>query len=483
MAVDVQQRRARNIGFGSILLLMIIWTVKLSHPNQTVIDIYSNHTKSLNSSGSIFALPNQFLGEKSNATIETKPIADEFGDYFNGTIFNKVGVIIEDSYRPEVIPLVLHFSSVLGPSWPILIYTSIEEVGRFSSSAALSRYLTPGLIQIRNLPQSVLFTDLKARNKFMTDTWLWENLAPAEHILLFNSDSMLCSNAATSVDEFFAYDLVGTPVKDKGHRGGLSLRKRSSMLRVLESWDFAEEAKKMEEEKKKKEEEKKKKEEAEKKKAQEEEKKKAEKEEKKKKLEEEKKKKKLEEEKKKKKVEDEKKKKLQDEKNKKLQDEKNKKLEDEKEAKEDQKKKIEVEGEKDDKKVKEGKQDVKTEIENGAGKQNQKREDKKEEEPEEEELAEDRWFQEKLRKLQGDEENLDIDPEDEGAVNLPTEETTRTFSVESIDYPHPLGLHRVHKWKEDQMDKLNDWCPEYKLCSVSHHGKEFPTFENGGVGW
>ncbi|CAD6440037.1 f0479be8-3645-434c-928a-42e2085cb7b5 [Sclerotinia trifoliorum] len=228
MAIDVQQRRARNIGFGAILFLIVIWTVKLSNPNRNVIEIYSNHTNFFNSSRTTFSLPNLFLGEKSNATVETKPATDEFGDYFNGTIFNKVAVIIEDSYRPEVIPLVLHFGSVLGPAWPILIYTSIEEVGRFSTSAALSRYLTQGLIQIRNLPQSVLFTDLKARNKFMTDAWLWENIAPAEHILLFNSDSMLCSNAATSVDDFFAYDLIGTPVKDKGHRGGLSLRKRSS---------------------------------------------------------------------------------------------------------------------------------------------------------------------------------------------------------------------------------------------------------------
>ncbi|KAJ8068786.1 hypothetical protein OCU04_002482 [Sclerotinia nivalis] len=437
MAIDVQQRRARNIGFGAFLLLIVIWTVKLSNPNHTVIEIYSNHTKFFNSSRPTFSLPNLFFGEKSNATVETKPVTDEFGDYFNGTIFNKVAVIIEDSYRPEVIPLVLHFGSVLGPTWPILIYTPIEEVGRFSTSAALSRYLAQGLIQIRNLPQSVLFTDLKARNKFMTDTWLWENLAPAEHILLFNSDSMLCSNAATSVDDFFAYDLIGTPVKDKGHRGGLSLRKRSSMLRVLDIWDFAEEVKKQEDEKKKKEEMRKKKEQEQKKK--------------------------------------------EEEQRKKEEKEKKKKLEDEKKKLESERKKTKAKGQNDNKKVNGGKQNGKKEQEKGNGKKNEKRE-QKEEEPEEE-MAEDRWFQEKLRKLQDDEENIGIDPEDDGAINLPAEEVTRTFSVESIDYPHPLGLHRVHKWKEDQMDKLLDWCPEYRLCSVPHHGREFPTFENGGVGW
>ncbi|TGO57304.1 hypothetical protein BCON_0067g00250 [Botryotinia convoluta] len=449
MSVDIQQRQARNIGFGAFILLIIIWTIKLSNPNHDAIKFYSNHTKSFNSSKLAFSLPNLFSGDNSNATTQANLVTDEFGDYFNGTIFNKVAVIIEDSYRPEVIPLVLHFGSVLGPTWPILIYTSIEDVARFSTSAALSRYLKQGLIQIRNLPQTVLFTDLKARNKFMTDTWLWENLAPAEHILLFDSDSMLCSNAATSVDDFFAYDLVGTPVKDKGHRGGLSMRKRSSMLRVLESWDFADDMKRIEDEKKRKEEKQKKEEEQKKKKEEQ------------------------------KKQEEAQKKKLEEEKKKKMDQEIKKKLEDER-------KKIQVENQEDTKKEDKGKQVDKEAQVNGngkeKGKQNNKREKKEEEEPEEE-LAEDRWYQEKLRKLQSDEENIGIDPEEDGAVNLPTEEVTRTFSVESIDYPHPLGLHRVHKWKEDQMDKLLDWCPEYRLCSVSHHGKEFPTFANGGVGW
>ncbi|TGO26848.1 hypothetical protein BPAE_0052g00390 [Botrytis paeoniae] len=449
MLIDIQQRQARNIGFGAFILFVVIWTVKLFNPNHDAINFHSNHTKSFNSSKLAFSLPNLFSGDNSNATTQANLVTDEFGDYFNGTIFNKVAVIIEDSYRPEVIPLVLHFGSVLGPTWPILIYTSIEDVARFSTSAALSRYLKQGLIQIRNLPQTVLFTDLKARNKFMTDTWLWENLAPAEHILLFDSDSMLCSNAATSVDDFFAYDLVGTPVKDKGHKGGLSMRKRSSMLRVLENWDFADDMKRIEDEKKRKEEKQKK--EQEQKKKEEEQKKK--------------------EEAQKKKSEEEKKKKMDQEIKKKL---------------EDERKKFQVENQEDTKKEDKGKQADKEAQVNGNGKknvkQNSKREKEEEEEPEEE-LAEDRWYQEKLRKLQGDEENIGIDPEEDGAVNMPTEEVTRTFSVESIDYPHPLGLHRVHKWKEDQMDKLLDWCPEYRLCSVSHHGKEFPTFANGGVGW
>jgi hypothetical protein len=59
-----------------------------------------------------------------------------------------------------------------------------------------------------------------------------------------------------------------------------------------------------------------------------------------------------------------------------------------------------------------------------------------------------------------------IEPEAEGAVNLPRMEVARTFAVETIDYPHPLGVHQVHRWLKKQMLSLDEWCPEYKLCST-----------------
>jgi hypothetical protein len=68
-----------------------------------------------------------------------------------------------------------------------------------------------------------------------------------------------------------------------------------------------------------------------------------------------------------------------------------------------------------------------------------------------------------MKEIQREEEKQGIEPEEEGAINLPTVEVAKTFSVETIDYPHPLGVHQVHRWLKEQ--KLEEWCPEYKLCS------------------
>jgi hypothetical protein len=70
-----------------------------------------------------------------------------------------------------------------------------------------------------------------------------------------------------------------------------------------------------------------------------------------------------------------------------------------------------------------------------------------------------------LNELRKDEEKAGIEPEEEGAINLPTKEISRTFGVDTIDYPHPLGVHQVHRWVQEQIAQLDKWCPEYKLCT------------------
>lgn len=156
---------------------------------------------------------------------------------------NKVAVIMETRKSAAVIPLILHFSAVLGPDWPVVIYTSAENFGSFSTSKALARHQKSGRIVIRPLAEGLYFPNWDSVTSFLTTTWLWNQLAPAEHILIFQADSILCANAPRSVEDFFEWDYIGAPITPQfgqGYNGGLSLRKRSTMLRVLEEFDWTE---------------------------------------------------------------------------------------------------------------------------------------------------------------------------------------------------------------------------------------------------
>lgn len=242
-SLEERRRKSRNIILGAFLLLVVIWTVKLAFPQHTIISVYQSNRPQ---PAPIIPEPE----EEENPAVEgtdrqSRPTSDGTvlpEPIFNGTVSNKAAVIVETRFRTNLIPLILHFSSVLGPSWPLLIYTSPESLGMFATSAALARYVKTGTIQMRLLPQTVLFTNSDSVNKFMTDSWFWESLDPIEHVLIFQSDSMLCANAARSVDDFFEYDLVGAPIAKElgvGYNGGLSLRKRSTILRVLENYEWA----------------------------------------------------------------------------------------------------------------------------------------------------------------------------------------------------------------------------------------------------
>jgi Protein of unknown function (DUF5672) len=236
-AIEERRRKSRNLFVFALFILLFVWTVKLSFPQSTILSLYSQHAGFISTSA-----PSSDAFAENNGQSTSSSEAKISGSYsLNGTDVTKAAVIVETRFRTNLIPLILHFSSVLGPTWPILIYTSAESISQFSSSAALGRYLKSGVIQVRMLPQTVLFTNSDSVNDFMTTKWLWEDLAPAEHILIFQSDSMLCGNAARSVDDYFAYDFVGAPIAKglgTGYNGGLSLRKRSTIVKILEKWDW-----------------------------------------------------------------------------------------------------------------------------------------------------------------------------------------------------------------------------------------------------
>jgi hypothetical protein len=87
----------------------------------------------------------------------------------------------------------------------------------------------------------VYFPSWDSVSDVLTTPWLWNDLAPAEYILLFQSDSILCGNSVRRVEDFFERDLIGAPISavwGVGYDGGLSLRRRSTVLRVLGEWEW-----------------------------------------------------------------------------------------------------------------------------------------------------------------------------------------------------------------------------------------------------
>ncbi|KAI4200888.1 MAG: hypothetical protein LQ348_001705 [Seirophora lacunosa] len=153
----------------------------------------------------------------------------------------KTAVIFEGRKSANLVPLILHFSSVLGPEWPIKVFHTAENRDAFSISPAFQRQTSSGHISLEQLPSNVTLTNQPAISRFFTQPWLYHRLAPAKHILFFQTDSILCANSPRMVEDFLEYDFVGAPIDSKfgsGMNGGLSLRNRERVLEVLGRSNF-----------------------------------------------------------------------------------------------------------------------------------------------------------------------------------------------------------------------------------------------------
>ncbi|EPS36552.1 hypothetical protein H072_9826 [Dactylellina haptotyla CBS 200.50] len=196
--------------------------------------------------GEHFIQKNRWLMDAERSTA-----AAEMGES-DGRIKDKVALITDTYFTDSHIPLILHFSHVLGPSWPIVYLTTKKVIDDHlhpqlkNGSAAWTRAVNEGRIELRIIPEDLPFKldDRNGVNKYLSNAWIWDQLAPAKHVLLFQADAILCANAHKTVDDFLEYDMVGAPLVPSGwiYNGGLSLRNRTMMLDIIKNHNWEKEA-------------------------------------------------------------------------------------------------------------------------------------------------------------------------------------------------------------------------------------------------
>jgi hypothetical protein len=155
----------------------------------------------------------------------------------NYQIKDKVAVISDTQYTPRMIPLIIHFQSVLGPDWPIVFYTSKQNRDQHftNQSAIWKRAVDLGSIQVRIIPDEFDISQRHGVNLWMSRPWFWEQLAPAKHVLIFQADAMICGNSVRTIDDFLQWDFIGAILSGDSnlYNGGLSLRNRTMLLDIL----------------------------------------------------------------------------------------------------------------------------------------------------------------------------------------------------------------------------------------------------------
>ncbi|KAI9049514.1 hypothetical protein LZ554_006543 [Drepanopeziza brunnea f. sp. 'monogermtubi'] len=150
---------------------------------------------------------------------------------------SKVALLIENRPIPILAPLMLHFISVVPPDWRFRFMGSLESVEILNSSRAIRNQVASGKLDLTYIPANMTTGSQEEISRFLTTLWLYETvLQPAEWLLVFQTDSMLCANSRQSLNSWLDYDWVGAPWNPNGRfggNGGLSLRKVSAIIDVL----------------------------------------------------------------------------------------------------------------------------------------------------------------------------------------------------------------------------------------------------------
>jgi hypothetical protein len=145
---------------------------------------------------------------------------------------DRCAVIVETRRHPHLSYVLRNLMHFLDESWGLCIVHGsgnrefVEETVRGWGDVLL---VDSGVAQMTTESYSAL----KCRSSF------WERI-PSEHVLLFQTDSLL---RRKGVEDFLEYDYVGAPwmhvLVEQGSaegpvgNGGLSLRRKSAMLRIL----------------------------------------------------------------------------------------------------------------------------------------------------------------------------------------------------------------------------------------------------------
>ncbi|KAK3692552.1 hypothetical protein B0T22DRAFT_17003 [Podospora appendiculata] len=160
--------------------------------------------------------------------------SDDPRDAYNAS---KVALMIEARPLPHLVPQILHMISVVPPDWRFLFIGSEESVVTVGRAFATKNQQVIGKLDLMVLPKPWEIDSKESVFRLLTDIRFYDEFLPGvEWILKYESDSILCANSQTSLNEWLDWSWVGAPKTPDDRfsgNGGLSLRRVSTIRRVL----------------------------------------------------------------------------------------------------------------------------------------------------------------------------------------------------------------------------------------------------------
>ncbi|KAG4425882.1 hypothetical protein IFR04_001089 [Cadophora malorum] len=149
----------------------------------------------------------------------------------------KLAFLVETRPLPHLPALFTHMMTIIPPEWTFKFMGSPVALAFMRASPTISRFEASGKLQFLEVPSNYSLSNRETISQMFTDPHLYRDiLSPAEHLLVWQPDSIFCANAPTTLNDFLQWDWIGAPWSKTaayGGNGGLSLRKVSKIMDVL----------------------------------------------------------------------------------------------------------------------------------------------------------------------------------------------------------------------------------------------------------
>jgi hypothetical protein len=156
-------------------------------------------------------------------------------DYFSN--YKYTAVIVEPREHKALELVLTNFLTNLNDDWSIIIYHGIDNIDYIND--IINKNLTNYKNRITTKNLNVNNLTITDYNNLMTNRDFVAGI-PTEIFLIFQTDTIICEQTKNLLYDFIEYDYVGAPWLDSdiGGNGGLSLRRKSKMLEILDKCKY-----------------------------------------------------------------------------------------------------------------------------------------------------------------------------------------------------------------------------------------------------
>jgi hypothetical protein len=164
----------------------------------------------------------------------------------NKPTYKYTAIIIEPREHKALNYVLTNFYNNLSDEWQIIVFHGNNNIDYVKNIINNNKFNT-NRIKLINLKVNNL--TIPEYCKLFYNKWLYDNI-PTETFLVFQTDTLICPQHKDLIYDFLKYDYVGAPWdanmmkdiinvyggKDPVGNGGLSLRKKSKMLEILNKY-------------------------------------------------------------------------------------------------------------------------------------------------------------------------------------------------------------------------------------------------------